>query len=263
MSIDNWGERTSDFLRDRAWNATDSDNSRPRRVHRCALPIIWAMPPKQVVEARGVLCDMDGTLVDSTAVVEQVWSEFAGRYGLQVADVLATAHGRLTEETVREYAPVGVDVRAASVELATMELVRTEGIVEIPGAGELMKSLCLTPAVALVTSAPRELAELRMHVAGVPMPPVSVCAEDVLHGKPNPEGYLEASRLIGCAPHDAVVFEDAEAGIEAALAAGCQVIVVGDIECEAAVGLPRVSDFRSVVCEIPAESGIQRFTFIL
>lgn len=219
------------------------------------------MPPKQAVEARAVLCDMDGTLVDSTAVVEQVWSEFAERYGLQVTDVLATAHGRLTEETVRDHAPDGVDVRAVSDELAAMELVRTAGIVEIPGAGELMRSLCLTPAVALVTSAPRELAELRMAVAGVPMPRVSVCAEDVEHGKPNPEGYVKASRLLGCAVNDAVVFEDAEAGIEAALAAGCQVIVVGDLVCEAAFGLPRVHDLRAITCEIATEPGNPRFTF--
>ena len=219
------------------------------------------MPTKQTVDARAVLCDMDGTLVDSTVVVEQVWSEFAERYGLQVTDVLSTAHGRLTEETVRDHAPDGFDVRAVSDELAAIELVRTAGIVEIPGAGELMRALCLTPAVALVTSAPRELAELRMAVAGVPMPAVSVCAEDVEHGKPDPEGYLKAAHLLGSATNDAVVFEDAEAGIEAALAAGCQVIIVGDIECDAAVGLPRVPDLRRVTCEVSTEPGNSWFSF--
>ena len=117
------------------------------------------MPTKQTVDARAVLCDMDGTLVYSTVVVEQVWSEFAERYGLQVTDVLSTAHVRLTEETVRDHAPDGVDVRAVSDELAAIELVRTAGIVEIPGAGELMRALCLTPAVALVTSARRGCAD--------------------------------------------------------------------------------------------------------
>ncbi len=63
------------------------------------------MPDPLVV--RAVLFDMDGTLVDSTAVVEAVWAGFADRFGLDLAEVLATAHGR------RHHAPAGIGAALA------------------------------------------------------------------------------------------------------------------------------------------------------
>ena len=68
---------------------------------------------------------MDGTLVDSTAVVEQVWGEFAARYGLDIAEILRTSHGVQAGDTVRRFAPAGADVVALTAELGAMERVRT------------------------------------------------------------------------------------------------------------------------------------------
>jgi beta-phosphoglucomutase-like phosphatase (HAD superfamily) len=53
-----------------------------------------------------------------------------------------------------------------------------------------------------------------------------VCAEDVQHGKPDPEVFLTAAQRLGFTPGRCVVFEDAHVGIEAALAAGMRVIGV-------------------------------------
>jgi beta-phosphoglucomutase len=50
-----------------------------------------------------------------------------------------------------------------------------------------------------------------------------VTSDDVVHGKPDPEGYLKTLRLLGD-PNDALVFEDTEAGIASARAAGLRVI---------------------------------------
>lgn len=60
---------------------------------------------------RAVLFDMDGTLVDSTAIVEQVWLEFAERYGLDYNEILRTSHGVQAGDTVRRYAPAGADLK--------------------------------------------------------------------------------------------------------------------------------------------------------
>lgn len=139
---------------------------------------------------------MDGTLVDSTAVVEQVWGEFAGRYGLDIAEILRTSHGIQAADTVRRFAPAGADVVALTKELGAMERVQTAGIVAVPGAAALLRSLP-AEAVALVTSADRILADIRMDAAGLSMPAAAVTAEMVTRGKPHPEGYLTAAGLLG------------------------------------------------------------------
>lgn len=195
--------------------------------------------------AAAVVCDMDGTLVDSTAVVEQVWAEFAERYGADLDEVLRYSHGRLTSDSVRRFLPAGHDPDAVTAHLDAQELVRVDGIVEVPGAGAFLRSL-EGRAVAVVTSASRELARRRMRAAAVLVPEVLVAAEDVEVGKPSPEGYLRAASRLGVDPADCVVFEDAEAGLRAAVASGGQVVVVGAHESATTEGLPRIPDFRGL-----------------
>lgn len=200
------------------------------------------------LRTRAVIFDMDGTLVDSHAVVEAVWTVFAERFGLAPADILAVSHGRQTLDTVNQFAPPDVDHEALAIELASME-VDSAGIVEVPGATAFLAAI---PAdlTALVTSAPLTLATTRMAEAGVPMPRVVVPAEDVTHGKPHPDGYLRAADLLGLRPDQTVVFEDAPAGIESARAAGAEVVVVGDLGGAAADGLPRIADFTGARVEV-------------
>jgi sugar-phosphatase len=195
--------------------------------------------------ATAVVCDMDGTLVDSTAVVEQVWAEFADQYGADLEAVLRYSHGRLTSDSVRHFLPPGHDPVAVTAHLDAQELVRVQGIVEVPGAGAFLRELGGTP-LAVVTSASRELARRRMRAAGVPLPEVLVAAEDVAVGKPSPEGYLRAAALLGVDPGDCVMFEDADAGLRAAVASGGRVVVVGDHVSAATQGLPRIADFTGL-----------------
>jgi sugar-phosphatase len=204
---------------------------------------------EQTVRARAVIFDMDGTLVDSRAVVEALWTIFAQRFDLAPEDVLAVSHGVQTIDTVRRFAPEDADHEALAAELAGMEIDTPDGIVEIPGAAAFVGSI---PAdrTALVTSAPRDLAVTRMAEAGVPLPPVVVPAEDVARGKPAPDGYLKAAALLGQRPEDTVVLEDAAAGIDSAIAAGAQVIVVGDYDGPSAAGLPRIRDLRAARAEM-------------
>lgn len=199
----------------------------------------------RTITCRAVLFDMDGTLVDSTAIVEQVWSEFAVRYGLDFAEILRTSHGVQAGDTVRRFAPAGADVVAITAELGAAERVRTEGIVALPGAAELLRTLP-GDAVALVTSADRILADIRMDAAGLAMPATAVTAELVTHGKPHPEGYLQAAKLLGVDPADALVFEDAPAGIAAGLAAGIRTVAVGPKTGPLPDGVLHISDYSAV-----------------
>lgn len=192
--------------------------------------------------AAAVVCDMDGTLVDSTAVVEQVWAEFAEQYGADLDAVLRYSHGRLTRDSVRRFLPTGHDPGAVTAHLDAQELIRIDGIVEVPGAGAFLRSVRGAP-LAVVTSASRELALRRMRAAGILVPDVLVAAEDVAVGKPSPEGYLRAASLLGVDPGDCVMFEDADAGLRAAVASGGRVVVVGDHVSATTEGLPRIADF--------------------
>jgi sugar-phosphatase len=204
--------------------------------------------PAHTLETRGFLFDMDGTLVDSTAVVEATWAGFARQHGADLEELLAVSHGRKAEETVARFGSAGIDVAATVAELVALELGAVDGIVEIPGAAAFLAAL---PAdrVALVTSAPRALAEARMRIIGAPMPAVVVAAEDVVHGKPAPDPYLSAARQLGLHPNDVVVFEDADAGLASARAAGMRAYVVGALESAETETLPRVHNFAELQLE--------------
>jgi mannitol-1-/sugar-/sorbitol-6-phosphatase len=169
-----------------------------------------------------ILFDMDGTLVDSTAVVERAWGWWADRHRLPVAEILAFSHGRPTISTMEHFLP-GIDVRAEAAEMERYEEDRTEGILAVDGANAAV-SEAQKGAWAVVTSAPRLLAERRLAAAGFPLPRVLVPIDEIECGKPDPEGYLKAAKLLGIEPLDCAVFEDTRPGIEAAQAAGMTAI---------------------------------------
>ncbi|MDQ1644343.1 MAG: mannitol-/sugar-/sorbitol-6-phosphatase [Cryptosporangiaceae bacterium] len=192
-----------------------------------------------------VLFDMDGTLVDSTPVVEAIWSEFAYQYGADLPALLRYSHGRQTLDSALRFVPPGHDPDEVVAALHAEEESRMDGVAEVPGAGALMRALNGIP-VAVVTSAQRTLAERRMRAAGLPLPSVLVAAEDVPAGKPSPAGYLRAARLLGRDPGECIVFEDAEAGLAAGIASGAATVVVGSHESGLTAELPRVPDFRTI-----------------
>jgi sugar-phosphatase len=181
------------------------------------------------LEARAVLLDMDGTLVDSTAVVERLWLEWTEKQGLDPDAVLALVHGRQATNSMAVLLPdrpVEIN-QAESREMLARETAETDGVVEIPGAAALLRALKDAPH-ALVTSADLGLARARMTAAGLDVPEIAVTADDVRASKPDPEGFLRAAEILGITPADCVVFEDSHAGIQAARAAGMRVIGVGD-----------------------------------
>ncbi|HEX9108662.1 MAG TPA: HAD-IA family hydrolase [Longimicrobiales bacterium] len=173
---------------------------------------------------RALLLDLDGVLVDSTEVIRRNWTRWAERHGLEAAQVVRSAQGRRTIETVRLVAP-HLDAEAEALGLVGDEATETEGVREVPGARELLAALPVD-AWAVVTSAVRSAAEARLRYAGLRVPAVLVAADEVANGKPHPEGYLAAARRLGVSAADCIVVEDAPAGIEAAHAGGMRVLGV-------------------------------------
>ena len=209
------------------------------------------MPDLLTLTAAAVLFDMDGTLIDSTAVVEALWLRFCREYGVDASALLAFSHGRPTRQTLDHFLPhrPAQEREAIARELEERELGTFDGIVEIPGAADLLASLELPWAV--VTSAPRDLAVRRMVVAGLPLPRVLVPADEVEHGKPAPDGYLRAAAMLDADPAACVVLEDAAAGVRSGLGAGARVVVVGELDDPVAAGLPRVDDLRGIALRAP------------
>lgn len=178
--------------------------------------------------ARAALLDMDGTLVDSTAVVERLWLEWAQPHGLDHTTVLETVHGRQGWQSMSMLLP-DRDHAINLVENEQMlarESIETDGVVEIPGAAKLLRALRGLPH-AIVTSANLALMNARMDAADLTVPELAITAERVTRSKPDPEGFLLAASVLGIDPDDCVVFEDSGAGIRAGLDAGMRVIGVG------------------------------------
>lgn len=171
------------------------------------------------------LFDMDGTILSSIAAAERVWSAWATRHGLDVARFLPTIHGVRATETIRALNLPDIDLQAEVEALTQAEIEDVEGIESIAGATAFLASLP-QDRWAIVTSAPRRLAERRLAAAGLPLPPLMVAGDDVARGKPAPDCFLLAAERLGQRPADCLVFEDAPAGIRAAEAAGMGVVVI-------------------------------------
>ncbi len=171
------------------------------------------------------LFDMDGTLVDSTALVESEWAEWARQKGLDPAEVAHFSHGRRTEDAILHYCP-GADLPSELIAFREMAAKLDQSTVRpIPGAVKFVRSIS-SSKWAVVTSAPAGIARERLGACGFPAPPVLISADDVSSGKPDPEGFLKACRELEAVPHRCVVFEDAPAGVAAALAAQMRVVVL-------------------------------------
>lgn len=181
------------------------------------------------MECKGFLFDLDGTLVDSLPAVERAWINWATRRGINPQDVLDFIHGKQAITSLRHFMP-GESEAAIQQEFLLLEQVEaqdTDGVTALPGAAALLARLDqLDIPWAIVTSGSIPVATARRRAGGLPEPDVFITAEQVKHGKPQPDAYLLGAERLGLAPQDCVVVEDAAAGILSGLAAGCQVIAV-------------------------------------
>lgn len=205
--------------------------------------------------ADAVLFDMDGTLVDSNAVVNAMWTRFAQEHGHDPREVLAHAHGTPSLSTLRRFLPEDADLEAWRRRVSEWETGEFSGVVEIPGAIEFVRALP-PDRWAVVTSAIAGAARVRLEGAGFPAIPVLVGADDLEHGKPSPDAFLVAASALGVEPSRCVVFEDSPAGIEAGLAAGCEVVVVGAFSSARTRGLRRLRDWRGVRVERASDGSL-------
>jgi mannitol-1-/sugar-/sorbitol-6-phosphatase len=180
------------------------------------------------IQCRGVLFDLDGVLVDSTPAVARVWTIWANKHGFDPQETVRKAHGRPSLATIRELLP-NADHAAENAIVERMEIEDVADVVALPGAAELLHALS-ADKWTVVTSCTKRLALVRLRAAGLAIPEKLVTSNDITNGKPHPEPFLKGAKLLGFAPEDCVVFEDAPAGIRAGKAAGTRVIALQTTE---------------------------------
>lgn len=169
-----------------------------------------------------VLCDLDGTLVDSGDSVARAWTRYAHEIGRDPDEILAMCHGVRTTEVIEA---LGAGDAAMSEALRVESWLVDDGAHPTDGAVEFLAAL---PADrwAVVTSSLRPTALSRFSGSELPAPGFAITAEDVPRGKPDPAGYVAAAAALGVAAGECVVIEDAPAGVAAGKAAGMRVLAV-------------------------------------
>ena len=136
-----------------------------------------------VVDA--VLFDMDGTLVDSTEMVETLWRHFAVENAADVNQVIDFAHGRPSRDTIAAFAADPEQIPTWLDWIHNAESEHFNEVSAIPGAVRVARDLP-SGRWAVVTSALAEPAARRLALVDIPVPDVLIGADDVVRGKPDP-----------------------------------------------------------------------------
>lgn len=180
--------------------------------------------PDVKADAKAVLWDLDGTLVNSEEYHWQSWRDTLAQEGLSITyDQFLGSFGMKNDPIMRMWLGDGYtperSVRIADAkETDYRRLAQLHGLTPLPGAREWVARLKADGwRQAIATSAPRANAEAMLAALDMTsMFDAVVVAEDVSHGKPDPEVFLTAAARVGAPPARAIVIEDAAAGIEGA-----------------------------------------------
>ena len=180
-----------------------------------------------IVSAKGLLFDMDGVLISSIGSVNRCWRRWAAHYGIPNAEQFVIPHGTRAKEVMMSLRPDFTEEQAAEglKLIEDMEIEDVFDLTVLPGVKQLLGSLP-QDRWTIVTSATRRLMVARLKVAGLPQPERMITGNDVVHGKPHPEPYISGAGLLGFAPSECVVVEDAPSGVGSGKAAGCRVLGV-------------------------------------
>jgi HAD superfamily hydrolase (TIGR01509 family) len=177
--------------------------------------------------------DLDGTLIDSEALVKEAHFAACGEMGVTMTDAqflaLVGMHREANDLQLKSY--YGDDFPLEDFLTRTRAHVGDRVAPLKAGAVELMDTLDdLALPFGLATSSRRPWVE--KHFAAHALTDrfrAVVTRQDCVEGKPHPEPYLTASRLLGASPGDVLALEDSYAGVQSACDAGCMTVMVPDL----------------------------------
>ncbi|MGD9528315.1 HAD family hydrolase [Pseudonocardia sp.] len=181
---------------------------------------------------RAVVFDLDGVLVDSEGLWDDVRRDLAASAGRGWPDGATRAMQGMSTAEWSSYLTGTVGVPGAPEEVAREVVGRMaaryrERLPLLPGAVAAVDRLAADFVLGLASSSPRELIDTVLAAAGVAERfRATLSTEQVSAGKPSPEVYEQVVRLLGVAPADAVAIEDSSNGLRSAAGAGLGLIAV-------------------------------------
>jgi HAD superfamily hydrolase (TIGR01509 family) len=193
---------------------------------------LFASSPAGTARPTAVLWDMDGTLVDTepywmAAEIELVES-YGGTWTVEHAKALVGNDLLVSAAYIRDHAELPLEPDDIVLRLLDGVIARMrEHVPWRPGARRLLAELRENDVpCALVTMSWQPLARTFLDVVPKGTFAVVVTGDQVTRGKPHPEPYLHAARLLGVEPADALAVEDSPTGVTSATAAGVPVLAV-------------------------------------
>ena len=179
-----------------------------------------------------VVFDMDGVLIQS----EEVWDEVreayvrerGGRYDAEIQRMMMGMSSTEWSGYLHEHAGVPDEPAAINAEVVRRMLAAyRDHLPLIPGAADAVQRLAARFRLGLASSSNRELIDTVLDVAGLAsFFTATVSSEEVAHGKPAPDVYLEAARRMSVAPEHCAAVEDSHGGIRSAKSAGMRVVAI-------------------------------------
>jgi beta-phosphoglucomutase-like phosphatase (HAD superfamily) len=177
----------------------------------------------------GYIFDLDGTLIDSMPIHYIAWDEAMRRAGLKEKlseDLFYSLGGvptRRVAELIGLHYKLIIDPERIFHEKEALFAENLGAVKVIEAVVAVARLVSLTRPVAIASGGPRDIVQRSLEVTGLAsMFPIVVSADDVepTRGKPSPDMFLLAAKLMGVEPTRCLVFEDAEPGMRAAEAAG-------------------------------------------
>ncbi len=181
----------------------------------------------------GYIFDCDGTLVDTMPLHFRAWDKAMRQAGLKEGlseELFYSLGGMPTRKVAQTFAEhYGITIDADEIfhskEALFLEM-QTEMKIIKPVV-DFARQLHGRAPMSVASGGPKPVVKKTLELMGLTdLFPVVVTPEDVTHGKPSPEMFLLAAKLMGVPPEKCLVFEDAKPGFDAARAAQMQCVIV-------------------------------------
>ena len=206
---------------------------------------------------RAALFDLDGTLVDSeihtdTAVRMIAERHGVGGFGLPPGETRGRTWAHIAD-AMRARACITADPATLGSELLACWIGLSADVTPVPGAPAAVREAAARMKLAVVSSSPRAVIDRFLDKLGVSdcvAPNARIGGDAVRASKPDPDGYLKGAAALGVPPADCLVFEDSQAGLEAARAARMRSMFItccaADVPANRRLATAACTDYRSL-----------------